>query len=153
MNQIRIRSRHTRKLTAFVFALSVLYGSMYVLIPTQAQSPAKKVLTVEDYTRWRSISGQEISGDGKWVAYADNNRDAWLLNTATQSSALISTHREGVKDFAWSPDSRYVAFSQTGLNTFEQLWLCDVQTLVHTPLTSDRVNSRSAVWSPDGKWL
>jgi len=37
-----------------------------------AQAPAavaKKAMTVEDYTKWRSISGQEISGDGKWVAY------------------------------------------------------------------------------------
>ena len=29
----------------------------------------KKVLTVEDYTKWRTITGQEISGDGNWAAY------------------------------------------------------------------------------------
>ena len=27
----------------------------------------RRPLTVEDYTKWRSISGQEISGDGQWV--------------------------------------------------------------------------------------
>src|SRR5882672_6536229 len=48
---------------------------------------------------------------------------------------------------------RHVAFSQTGLNSFEQILLCDVQTLVHTPLTSDRVNSKGTAWSPDGKWI
>ena len=29
----------------------------------------KKPLSVEDYTRWRSINSPEISGDGAWVAY------------------------------------------------------------------------------------
>ena len=35
----------------------------------QAPATGKKVLAVEDYTKWRTITGQEISGDGKWVAY------------------------------------------------------------------------------------
>ena len=34
-----------------------------------AQSAAKKALTVDDYTKWRSIGDQELSGDGKWVTY------------------------------------------------------------------------------------
>ncbi len=45
------------------------------------------------------------SPDGKWVAYADNNNDAWLLNVASKATTLISTNREGVAGFAWSPDS------------------------------------------------
>ena len=30
----------------------------------------KKPLTIEDYGRWRSISGAEISADGAWVAFS-----------------------------------------------------------------------------------
>lgn len=26
-------------------------------------------MTIDDYTKWRSIERQAISGDGKWVAY------------------------------------------------------------------------------------
>ena len=36
---------------------------------TAAPTAAKKALTVDDYTKWRSIAGQEVSADGKWVAY------------------------------------------------------------------------------------
>lgn len=32
-----------------------------------AQSSTRKPLSIGDYTKWRSITGQEISGDGKWV--------------------------------------------------------------------------------------
>jgi tricorn protease len=121
----------------------------FVHLPPNGVGPERALTADGTVLRFKGAP----SPDGKWVAYADNNRDAWLLNTATHASALMSTTREGVKDFAWSPDSRSVAFSQTGLNSFDQIWLCDVQTLVHTPLTSERVNSRSAAWSPDGKWI
>jgi hypothetical protein len=69
MHYKRVSYHWNRGLTTFVLAVAVLLVPAFVLTPTQAQSPAKKVLTVEDYTRWRSISGQEISGDGKWVVY------------------------------------------------------------------------------------
>jgi len=93
------------------------------------------------------------SPDGRHVAYIDNNSDAWLLTIATRTQTKISRNGEGVQDFAWSPDSRYLVFSQTGLNTFQQLLLYDVQTHAFTALTSDRVNSHGATWSPDGAWL
>jgi len=34
-----------------------------------AAATAKKVLAAEDYTKWRTIASQEISGDGNWAAY------------------------------------------------------------------------------------
>jgi dienelactone hydrolase len=53
------------------------YSALVVLVACacalpRAQQPAasgKKVLTAEDYTRWRTIASQEISGDGNWAAY------------------------------------------------------------------------------------
>lgn len=93
------------------------------------------------------------SPDGKWVAYADNNNEAWLLNTTSGATTKISTNREGLAGFAWSPDSRYVAVNQAALNTFLQILLYDVNARTHTPVTSDRANSTSPVFSPDGKWV
>ncbi|HTE41204.1 MAG TPA: S41 family peptidase, partial [Steroidobacteraceae bacterium] len=93
------------------------------------------------------------SPDGKWIAYVDNNNDAWLLNVATRAQRLISKNREGVYELTWSPDSRFMSIGQTARNTFSQLWLYEIATQTYTPLTSDRVNSQSAAWSPDGKWI
>jgi len=55
--------RLIRLAAALVLTLAVAYA-----IPA-AQTPAKKILTVDDYTRWRSINGAELSGDGSWAAY------------------------------------------------------------------------------------
>jgi dipeptidyl aminopeptidase/acylaminoacyl peptidase len=41
-----------------------------MLVAQQATAPAKRPLTHQDYDSWRSISAQQISRDGKFVAYA-----------------------------------------------------------------------------------
>ena len=35
----------------------------------------KKVLTIDDYARWRSIGETSISPDGRWVTYAYSRRE------------------------------------------------------------------------------
>ena len=93
------------------------------------------------------------SPDGKWIAYTDNNNGVWLLNTVSKEQTMIAPNREGGADFAWARDSRWIAWSQTAGNSFAQILLYNVETKKTTPVTSDRVNSQSAAFSPDGKWL
>jgi tricorn protease len=93
------------------------------------------------------------SPDGQWVAYTDNNNDLWLFSVATKAQTLLSPNRQGSSDVAWSPDSRFLAWSQAAANSFDQVLVYALETKTRTPVTSDRVNSRSAAWSPDGEWL
>jgi len=93
------------------------------------------------------------SPDGKWIAYTDNNSDVWLLNAATREQRKFAPNEEGGFDFAWSPDSRWIAWSHTAANSFAQILLYNVETKTTTPVTTDRLNSASASFSPDGKWL
>ena len=48
------RTSASRRLVVLASALIVAFGSAYALT---AQAPAKKVLTVDDYTKWRNITG------------------------------------------------------------------------------------------------
>jgi len=93
------------------------------------------------------------SPDGKWIAYDDLNGDMWFLNPSTGVSKKISTNREGIGRFSWSPDSKWIAFRQTAMNSFTQIHLYNVETGALLPLTTDRANSTNPVWSPDGKWM
>jgi dienelactone hydrolase len=60
---------------ALAIFLAAAFSAAYAVPGAQAPfdgaqgRPTKKVLSVEDYTKWRTISGQEISGDGNWVTY------------------------------------------------------------------------------------
>jgi len=114
MDHKRVRSHWNRGLTTFVLALAVLAASA-LLPPTQAQGPSKKVLTIDDYTRWRTISGQEISGDGKWVAYglsftntlpADAKPVLHILNLETNQDIEVAIATGAI----FSPDSRWIGY-------------------------------------------
>ncbi|EKB49633.1 S41 family peptidase [Cecembia lonarensis] len=94
------------------------------------------------------------SPDGKKIAFTDLNRDLWILELATGKQVKASTNREGISgSMAWSPDSQWLAFSQSASNTFNQIYAYEFTTGKRIAMTSDRANSVSPQWSPDGNWL
>jgi tricorn protease len=93
------------------------------------------------------------SPDGKWLAYTDNNRDLWLLDLSARSQTLVSQDREGVGEMSWSPDSRWLAYEKSAANSFTQIKLYRVGDGLRGDVTSDRVNSVSPAWDPDGEFL
>ena len=93
------------------------------------------------------------SPDGKWITYTDNNNGVWLFNVGTKVQTMIAPNREGGADFAWSPDSRWIAWSQSAGNSFAQILLYNVESRATAAVTTDRVNSVSSAFSADGKWL
>jgi dipeptidyl aminopeptidase/acylaminoacyl peptidase len=109
------RMPKTRRLVLLALAVGVLFGTAYVSTEIHAQGQSKKVLTVDDYTRWRTISGQQISGDGKWVCYglanantlpADAKPFLHLLNLETNQDVEVANATGGT----FSPDSRWIAY-------------------------------------------
>jgi dipeptidyl aminopeptidase/acylaminoacyl peptidase len=58
-----------------------------MLVAQQATAPAKRPLTHQDYDSWRSILAQQVSRDGKFVAYAyvpqDGDGEIVVRNIAT----------------------------------------------------------------------
>ena len=93
------------------------------------------------------------SPDGRWAAYTDNNRDLWILNVGTGEQTLVSQDQEGVGGMSWSPDSGWIAYEKTAVNTFTQIKLYRPGEGTRAEVTSDRVNSFAPVWDPAGDFL
>jgi tricorn protease len=94
------------------------------------------------------------SPDGKWVAHYDKHQQLWLLEVATKRQRKLGqSEAGGFFSVRWSPDSRFVAYSNASANQMSQVYLYDVNAQRATAVTSDRYDSWSPVWSPDGKWL
>jgi tricorn protease len=93
------------------------------------------------------------SPDGTWLAYTDNNRDLWILNLSTKAQTLVSQDREGVGGMTWSPDSRWLAYEKSAPNSFTQIKLYRVEDGLQADVTSERVNSVSPAWDPEGEFL
>ena len=113
MTHAALRLRGRASLIPLSFLLAVVFGGAYAL---SAQAPAKKALTVEDYTRWRSINSPEISGDGKWVAYvlqltntatADAKPVLHILNLETNADVEVANGTGPT----FSSDSRWIAYT------------------------------------------
>jgi acetyl esterase/lipase len=111
VNHSRTMTPH-RRLTMLGLALVVAFGTPYLLAE---QTPAKKPLTVNDYTRWRSITGAELSGDGNWVTYvlqltnvptAETKPVLHILNLETNQDVAVADATGGT----FSSDSKWIAY-------------------------------------------
>ena len=76
---------------------------------------AKKVLSVADYTKWRTIENAEISGDGRWVASVlrltnlptnDSKPELHLRNLDSGTEIVIPRAQNQI----FSKDSRWIVY-------------------------------------------
>ncbi|RUA10470.1 MAG: protease, partial [Flavobacteriia bacterium] len=93
------------------------------------------------------------SPDGKWLAYKDLAADMYILNLLTGVSKKISSNKEGIGSFSWSPDSKWLAFVQNAGNSMAQIQIYNLTTSDLFPLTTDRANSTDPKCSQDGKFI
>ena len=114
MNHDTSKSLRPRRWIA-AFAFAVVLALLAAPALPQAPTPAKKALTVEDYAKWRTIAGQSISADGKWVAYvlqltntipAEAKPVLHLLNLETHADVTVADAVEPV----FSADSKWIAY-------------------------------------------
>jgi len=106
------RSAHTTHRVSIAFVVIALAS---IVVSPSAQSPAKKALTVDDYTKWKSISDTAISGDGKWVTYVlqttnvpqDQARPVLhIYNVETKHDVAVPNATGGT----FSADSNWIAY-------------------------------------------
>ena len=121
----------------------------FVRIPANGVGPPEPLSDNGEVLRFQGTP----SPDGRWIAFTDMNRDLSLLDTGTGETRVISENREGIGAMSWAPDSRWLAYTMTAMNSFRQIKLYNVDDGTTTALTSDRTNSTSPAWGPDGEFL
>lgn len=96
----------------------------------------------------------QASPDGKWLAWGDKNRELWTWQIERRKLVRVDLSPEDeITEFSWSPDSQWLAYVFPATNTYLQIRLFRPADGARATVTSDRVNSFSPAWSPDGKWL
>jgi dipeptidyl aminopeptidase/acylaminoacyl peptidase len=102
---------HRRLLTSLALAIALLAGST----TPDAQAPVKKSITIDDYTKWRTIGDSSISPDGQFVAYvlrqantveAESKPVLHLKNLETDEEVTVA-HATGP---VFSRDAKWVAY-------------------------------------------
>ncbi|HEX5069862.1 MAG TPA: hypothetical protein VFV78_06560, partial [Vicinamibacterales bacterium] len=110
----------TKRSSRLVFALFAVLVAAYAVPAAQnaaAQAPAgKKAMTIADYTRWRTITGSQISSDGKWVTYglsltnvpqAETKPVLTILNLETNQKVDVPD----ATGASFSADAQWIAYT------------------------------------------
>ncbi|MBY0308263.1 MAG: PDZ domain-containing protein, partial [Phycisphaerales bacterium] len=100
--------------------------------------------------RWEAVP----SPAGTMIAHHDKDLQLWLTTVADGTTRLIATTRlDNFGELAWSGDSKWLAYVEQAPNTNRQIKLYNVADGRITAATTDRFESFSPRFSPDGKWL
>ncbi|MDP1662636.1 MAG: hypothetical protein Q8L55_12045, partial [Phycisphaerales bacterium] len=126
-----------------------------------ASAAMKQVTGSAKVLRWEAVP----SPDGTMIAHHDKNQQLWITTVADGATKLIATGKvDAFGELTWSPDSKWLAYVEQAENFNRQIKLYSVAGAGGagagaegaggiTAATTDRYESFSPRFSPDGKWL
>ena len=95
-----------------------------------------------------------VSPDGKWIAHTDKAHHLYIYDSAKKTNkCIVDSNVDDISNLAWSPDSKYLAYLESSPNLFDQLKLYTIETGAVADITTNRYNSSSPSFTPDGKFL
>ena len=105
------------------------------------------------------------SPDGKWIAFERDSKELRVIDPVSKRDTIVAT---GVfaappmidrRDFVWSPDSQFIAFTSVGARDFTNVSVAPVTAGDRAAAAAKPVTflantfSGSLAWSPDGTYL
>ena len=134
-----------------IVALSTKTGETeFWKFPANGEGAPEQWTSDDKVLRWEGIP----SPDGQWLAFRDKDQQLWIYDVKTKTDKRIAQSMNGDFDhLTWSPDSRWLAYTETADNTFDQIKVLNIASGEINAITSDRFNSENPAWSSDGKWL
>ena len=105
--------KDSKRILVFIICVILFMG---FALDITGQSINKKVLTIDDYERWRTISAVSMSDDGGWITFsyvfADKDNTLYVKSNSTEKVYEIprgSLPPRGSTS-AFSKDSKWVAY-------------------------------------------
>ncbi|MBC7185832.1 MAG: PD40 domain-containing protein [Calditrichaeota bacterium] len=99
------------------------------------------------------------SPDSKKLCFADNARTLFWLDlesgsiTKIAQEAIYMPGAFGTIRGAWSPDSRWIAYTLTNTAYFQQIFVYDIEQGKSWPITDGMAEASDPVFDPSGKFL
>src|SRR5437867_3235894 len=127
-----------------------------LLWPVWADSPATP--TIQQSLSMKTVSGAQISPDGRYVAYViqqasweenDFVQQIWVTQTATGESYQLTAGKKSSDTPRWSPDSRRIAFL-SDRDGKRQVYLIAAAGGEAAQLTTEENGVEAMAWSPEG---
>ncbi len=126
-----------------------------VILRTADDQGTPRALTKESNVTY---SGPLVwSPNGHWLTYTNSRQQLWLVNTKTGAQKRVTSDPQMVvgafQDAAFSPDSRWLAFSKHLPNQLTALFIYDVDSGHLHQVSRGDFNDSQPVFSQNGKYL
>jgi tricorn protease len=94
------------------------------------------------------------SPDSKKLLWADRKQKLQFVDISTKAVTFVDhdTIFE-MRDYSWSPDSKWIAYSKNSENRFLQVYLYSLEQKKSFPVTENWYNANNGTFSADGKYL
>ncbi len=92
--------------------------------------------------------------DSKKLAFSDKTRTLWWCDVATGKVAKIDKSPAGeIQQFAWSGDSRWLAYARPEANNFNRVMLASIPDGKVTAVSDGLTDDFAPAFDPEGRWL
>jgi dipeptidyl aminopeptidase/acylaminoacyl peptidase len=139
--------------------LTTVLASAVIALSVHAQT---RVPTLDDLLTLKTVTGTQISPDGKQiaytVAYGDFKQDAfitqiWLADGSSEKSFQLTRGDKSSTTPRWSPDGKWLAFLSNRIDDKNQIFVIDPTGGEAQQLTKSETAIGSFAWSEDGKTI
>ena len=94
------------------------------------------------------------SPDSKKIAFADKDLKLFVVDVASGKVTQADQAKESeISDYVWSLDSRWIAYTKSDAEQFNQVYLYSLAGGQVTRVTSEMTNSYAPAFDPGGKYL
>lgn len=122
---------------------------LYIQKQDGSEDPIKLTDGINSY-----LFNMKWSPDGKKILFSDREFRLSYVEIDTKKVILVkkSTISE-LRDFNWSPDSRWIAYAETTDNHLKIIYFYNLESKKIFPVTDNWYDSGNPSFSPDGKYL
>jgi tricorn protease len=94
------------------------------------------------------------SPDSKKLLFADKNLRLYYVDIESKKVAQVdSTKNWEIRDYSWSPDSRWIAYALPAKNEFNSIFLYSLKDKQSYRVTEDYTDDKEPIFDPEGKYL
>ena len=135
---------------------------MLACLAAAPSGAAPRTITIDDFSKFVSVSNVAISPDGRQIAFIAGRDDMEadridatleLYDVATKSTRALTYGRRSLSSPAWSPDGTKLAFlalSGEGDDAHQQVFVMDMRGGDPIPVTKAPEGAMEFAWRPDG---
>jgi tricorn protease len=120
------------------------------VVPQDGSAPARQLTTGGKAMRY----APEWSSDGSKIAFSDKDGKLYVLEVASKKLTQIADDaRDQIRDYTWSPDGRWLAFTLSDPNRSRSIWIWGAADGKNHRVTDEWWNEGNPVWDPEGNYL